>query len=443
MSNCSDSARPMGTAARMVLASARGSRALPFASLGMLLCACVANQELVAPADAIHIGTVLPFSGDRAASGVALESAMRLAVDQVNQAGFDRRPLWLDVRDSHSDDVRGTANALALIDSVPMPFFVGTEEPTVAFQLTSTIKAHQMVHLMPGLTTAKFHDPAATAAWFRLSPSTAYVACALAKHMLKQGITRANLVVDMDDYSNSFATKFGQLFTTKGGTMLPAVKVDAGKTSYAETLTLLQRLGPQGTALITSPSVAAGFLQEWAVRGKPMKVFLGPTLNNPELVRNVPAGVLSGMAGVSADLGDQAAAFERYLADGTGAIAVAGVHYYYDAIALLALAAADAIATTGALPSPSAMKRHMVNVTSPGGIIFAYDQLPSALAAIAARHKIQYRGAAGFYVLNDVGDSTLNRGAIWRIAGDRFDTVHYEQCEPSELQAGGLPGTEF
>lgn len=411
--------------------------------VALALSACVATETPVAPHDAIHIGTVLPFSGDRAASGVALESAMRLAVEQVNQIGLGGKPLWLDVRDSHSDDARGTANALALIETTPMPFFVGTEEPTVAFRITSAIKAHQMVHLMPGLTSAQFHDPAAAAAWFRLSPSTAYVACALAKHMLEQGIKRANLVVDNDDYSNSFATKFGQLFTTKGGTMLPTVKVDAGSTSYADTLSLLERLAPQGTALITSPWVAAGFLQEWAVRGKPMPIFLGPTLNNPELVRNVPAGVLDGMAGVSADLGDQATAFERYLEAATGASAVAGVHYYYDAIALLALAVTDGVVATGSLPAPAAMKRHMVNVTSAGGIIFTYDQLPSALTALAAGHKIQYRGAAGFYVLNGLGDSTLNRGAIWSIANGGFETVDYEQCEPSELQAGALPGTEF
>src|SRR5664279_2834418 len=65
---------------------------------------CVSAHKETAPPDAIRIGTVLPFSGERAASGVALETAMRLAIDIVNSAqGLGGRQLWLDVRDSHSD----------------------------------------------------------------------------------------------------------------------------------------------------------------------------------------------------------------------------------------------------------------------------------------------------------------------------------------------------
>ena len=143
----------------------------PLTQVLFLASACVSTDEAAAPPDAIHIGTVLPFSGERASSGVALESAMRLAVDTVNAGkGFSGQALWLDLGDSHSDDTLGTTNALALLDQGSMPFFIGTEEPKIAFQITDAIKAHQMVHLMPGLTSAQFHDPSAKAAWFRLSP---------------------------------------------------------------------------------------------------------------------------------------------------------------------------------------------------------------------------------------------------------------------------------
>lgn len=418
----------------------RGGRTIVAVSLwGLAVPGCV-SSEVPAPADdAIHIGTVLPFSGERAAAGVALESALELAIGAVNRAGgLGGRPLWLDVEDSHSDDARGTENARRLIGSTPMPFFIGTEEPKIAYQITTDIKNHQMAHLMPGLTAAQFHDPSAVAAWFRLSPSVTFVACALAKHMLQQGVRKASLLLAPDDFSGTFATNFGHVFTSKGGSLLPALFVDPKSTSYAEILTTLARLTPDGTVLVTSPSVAAGFLQEWAVRGKPINVYLGPTLNTPELLRNVPVGVLEGMHGVSADLGEQSDAFDAYFLEQTEQPPISGSHYYYDAVALLALAVAEGIAQNGALPPPARLKDHMVSVSSHGGTVITFDRLADGLALLKAGGKVQYYGAAGLYLLNALGDSTLTRGAIWQIDGTAFHTIDYQQCTLAEVQNGGM-----
>lgn len=409
----------------------------PLTQVLFLASACVSTDEAAAPSDAIHIGTVLPFSGERASSGVALESAMRLAVDTVNAGkGFSGQSLWLDLGDSHSDDTRGTANALALLDQGTMPFFIGTEEPKIAFQITDAIKAHQMVHLMPGLTSAQFHDPSAKAAWFRLSPSVSYLACALAKHMRADGIERANLLIDPDDYSSTFATIFTRVFTANGGTALPTLIVASQGGSMADLFATLARFSPDASALITSPSVAAGILQEWAVRGKPNPWYLGPTLRNPELLRNVPMGVLEGIQGISADLGDRADDFERFFETNTGIPPLAGSHYYFDAVALLALASTEAFAETGSLPGPAAVKDHMLRVTSPGGTVVAFDQLAQGMALLSAGQKVQYQGAAGFYTLNSLGDTTQNRGVIWKIEGTHFSQIDYLQCVPSEVESG-------
>jgi branched-chain amino acid transport system substrate-binding protein len=412
--------------------------------LGGINAGCISSANQQAPDYAIHIGTVLPFSGSRAASGVALESALRLAMQQVNEAGGlgDRR-LWLDVRDSHSDDERGTASALELIESTPIPFFIGTEEPKIAYQITSAIKSHEMVHLMPGLTSPRFHDPSASAAWFRLAPSSAYIACALGKHMVKAGVATTSLVIEPDDYNSTFATMFGSLFITKGGSMLPTLQIDPQGASYRDTFAVLEHLAPDAVALVCSPTTAAVFLQEWAVRGRPFAVYLGPTLNSPELLRNVPAGVLDGMKGVSADLGEEASRFESYFLAQTQVASLAGANYYFDAVALLSLAVAEGIAQTGAIPAPSMMKDHIVSVSSAGGTTISFDQLAQGLDLLADGQKIEYHGAAGTYVLTSSGDSTQNRGAIWQIDGDEFVTVDYEQCDYSELQAGGRGGIEL
>ncbi len=396
--------------------------------------ACISTEEPRPADDAIRIATVLPFSGVRAASGVPLEAALRLAIDEVNAAGgLAGRDLWLDVADSHSDDLRGTENATKLIDGNLPSFFIGTEEPKIAYQLTRAVKAHGMVHVMPGLTSAQFHDPSAAAAWFRISPSVSYLSCALAKHVLADGLTKVSVVIDSDDYSGNFAVRFGAVLRTKANSTMPSLLLDPTSSSYEDIFARLLTLAPEAVVLVTSPAVAIRFLQEWAVRGRPIRIYLGPTLKDPALLRNVPAGVLEGMVGVSADLGEQASSFARFFETRTTVLPVAGSHYYYDAVALLALAVSEGLAQEGLFPTPAILKTHMLNVSSEGGSGVSFDTLADGLALIATGQKVSYHGAAGSYVLSSLGDSTLNRGSIWQIVGNDFVTVGSQQCDTKDM----------
>src|SRR5262245_34688174 len=68
------------------------------------------------PADAIVIGSLLPFTGQEAALGANLEQAMLLAVEDVNAAGgVHGRPLALISRDSNSGSARGLDALLELL----------------------------------------------------------------------------------------------------------------------------------------------------------------------------------------------------------------------------------------------------------------------------------------------------------------------------------------
>jgi ABC-type branched-subunit amino acid transport system substrate-binding protein len=218
--------------------------------------------------------------------------------------------------------------------------------------------------------------------------------------------------------------------------MVPTLRVGANNTTFADIFEVNGRFGADATVLMTSPSVAAQFLQEWAVRGKPGKWYLGPTLNNPELLRNVPVGVLEGMKGVSADLGDRAAEFSTYFEGQTAFPPLTGSNYYFDAVALLALAVSHGLAVNGAIPDPAALKTEMLAVTSASGEAVSFDQLARGLALVKAGQEVQYQGAAGTYVLDALGDSTQTRGAIWQVQGATFVDVDSEQCVPTEVDNG-------
>jgi ABC-type branched-subunit amino acid transport system substrate-binding protein len=399
------------------------------ATLSVFIPACLSSGTTGAPDNAIRIGAILPFSGHSSSMGVPLESALRLAIDAVNAAGgLDGRPLYLEVGDSGSDVTIGLTNALALISANPMPFFIGPEEPDVAPQLVPTVAANQMAELMPGLMSLPIHNTDLDGEWFKLTPSVNYLACAIAKRMLDDGVVTASTVTDADAYSVRFASAFAQIFTALGGQSVRSLQIP---TKSADLSAILRGAG-ETSVLITSPATATELLQQQIVKGQTMKWYLGPTLNNPEVLRNLPEGALEGTTGFSPDFGSQAAAFDSYFGLATSSTPLPGAHYYYDAVALLALAVAEALAQEGAIPGPAALKSHLIHVASDGGEVIAFDQIAKGLALVKSGAKVQYQGAAGTNPLDDLGDSTQSQVAIWQITSTTFEIVAHQQCSAAE-----------
>jgi len=408
--------------------------------LALLTGGCLSYEDPSIPEDAIPFASVLPFSGARAASGANLERAMRFVADQVNaseDSGIAGRQLNLLVSDSHSDTTRGTANARELITEQHAPVFIGTEEPEITFGIANDVKAAGAVHLMPGLTSPRFHDPSTNAAWFRLAPSGEYLACALAKRMIADGINKAATIVTPDDYSGSFATSFGTVFREKGGMLLPSLKAQANASSHAGLLTTLAASGADATVLVTTPTVAAQIVQEWSAGKRFGRWYLAPMMKDPEFLRNIPPGALDSAVGVSADIEGQSAAFSAFFAAGTGDLPLDAAAYYYDAAAMMSLTLAVAYANLHAMPTAAQFKTFMMQTASPPGAIVRFDDLAAGLNLAAAGQDIEYQGAAGSYVINALGDSVDTAAALWIISGDQFVTIGHDACVASEIAYAG------
>jgi len=405
-------------------------------SLVVLSGGCLSYSDPPVPANAIPFATVLPYSGARAASGENLERAMQFVVNQVNGTavgGIAGRPLHMLVSDSHSDVKRGTANAQRLLNDLHAPIFIGTEEPEISFGIANDVKADGAVHLMPGLTSPNFHDPSTAAAWFRLSPNGDYLACALAKQMLADGIGKAVTIVTSDDYSGNFATAFGSVFREKGGTLLPSMKAQADASSYSGLLSGVNTSGADAAVLITTPTVAAQIVQEWAAGGQTGKWYLAPMMKDPEFLRNIPPGSLDGAIGVSADIEAQSASFATFFQAGTGATPIDSAAYYYDAAAMMSLTLAAAYANLGAMPTAAQFKTYMMQTASAPGTVVSFDHLATGLQLAAAGQDVQYQGAAGSYIINSVGDSVDTAGALWAISGENFVTIAHYTCVDAEI----------
>jgi hypothetical protein len=151
--------------------------------------------------------------------------------------------------------------------------------------------------------------------------------------------------------------------------------------------------------------------------------------------------VLEGLQGVSPDLGENAADFDAYFQAATGEPPLAGSHYYFDAVALLALTLAHGLAQNGVLPPPSNFVRHMQSVTTMpdadggtvAGLPVSYRDLAGALAAVGTGARVEYSGAAGQYSLSSAGDSIKNQARMWIIQSHSFQETVSEQCSEAEV----------
>src|SRR5206468_369841 len=94
-------------------------------------------------------------------------------------------------------------------------------------------------------------------------------------------------------------------------------------------------------------------------------------------------------------------------------------YFYYDALALLALATEAAAHEAGGTPSRDQVKAQVTNVAGPPGESVGWDELDKGLKLVRAGKDIDYRGASGSVDLNGVGDSP-GEPEFWSIEGGQI-----------------------
>ena len=408
--------------------------------LSLVACSEQATPDPV-PADAIRIGAVLPFSGPLASTGIHLERALMLAVEDVNRAGgVDGRPLHLVVKDSNSGSDRGLAEAKKLLEEVS--YFVGPEEDHMALDLVGDVKRFDRLHLQPGFTSPTITESGSKGAWLRLVPSAVTMGCALATKAIDDGIASTRTIAARDDYHLELATVFSSAFSNLEGRAFPTVTVASGESSYKKAISQVQRFDADATLMLAYPGTAATIIKEMS-RTEDVRWYLSPLLRDDALLANVPEGILEDSVGVSptfasnaecgADAGlggmggDTGAVnceaggadrFARHYAERWDVETPLGAaHFYYDAIILLALGLEEAAAAGKHQPRPQELLPYLVELSS-GDETVAWDSLDEGLALARDGVDIHYLGAAGEYSFNRRGHNMRALVDTWVIDGE-------------------------
>ncbi|HEY3450036.1 MAG TPA: ABC transporter substrate-binding protein [Myxococcales bacterium] len=373
------------------------------------------------PEEGVRIGLLLPRTGQLADSGGHAEAAALMAAESVNLAGgVGGKPITLVLKDTRSELKAGIDAAKKLLGEHELRGIIGPEEEDVATALVGLARAQGVVQISGGVSSPKFTTIEDGGFFFRTCPSSNVTATALVQRMLADGVRTASMIYVSNDFGSTFAVFADVAFRDKGGTLISdgvagPVSVVPGSRDYRSLLRPLLERKPQALVLITDPITGAQLVSDWRLLGGTGRIYLAPNLMTQVFVQQAPAGALEGAVGVSPLSGDPDGAFAEAYEAFTGDPPAQSAYFYYDALALLALALEKARHDAGGEPTGDQIRAAVAQVANPPGEPVRWDQLGRALELLRQGADVDYVGASGAMDFDGKGDVVLEHVEYWSV----------------------------
>jgi ABC-type branched-subunit amino acid transport system substrate-binding protein len=164
---------------------------------------------------------------------------------------------------------------------------------------------------------------------------------------------------------------------------------------------------PRAGALAVSQLSASGFKGSW---------YFAPSLDTQEFVLNTPQGLLDGMVGISPALTADSAEFaKQFRARWSDEEPTLGANFYYDSVAVLALALQEAHTRLGRLPDQRELAVSIRSVSGPPGRTLTWRELDIGLETLASGSPVNYRGISGPIDFDQDGDVAQGLVRFWYV----------------------------
>lgn len=386
-------------------------RRLAVCSLLLALTGCSSDD---APTGGIAIGLLLPFTGSASATASNLERATLYAADRINEGGgIGGEKVRVVARDTHSDVTRGVraAEELAAEGVVAV---IGPESSEIAEQIRPLLAEANVLFLSPLVGAAAEPSRVCDAPWFRLAPSAKSLGEALAKQATSRGVERVAVLYSSSPYDRALGAAAAARFVTLGGEVALQFQLNPDAQTYASVVSAARSAGVTDVILAASPRAAAILVNEFdALSSTRPRWFLSPLLKTELLVQNVPPQALEDALGVAPKIYDHGEEFptafsERWMGDRP----LEGSYFYYDAMALLAVALAKAAADSDGEPH---LDRAMLDAAGPPGEGVRWDELDAGLQRLGEGDDLYYTGLTGPLSLEACGSRSTGATEDWTV----------------------------
>lgn len=398
-------------------------RLLTLSGLAFTTASCV-DTGASAPADAVRIGALLPFSGELAASGINLERPLMMAAETINAAGgIQGKPVVIVAADSNVlfEDVEDYETNKTVVSewvaANDIKAVIGPLIPELGQRLAPELRRSEVLHISGSVAPASTLAASARCS-FNFLPSFEQLGNQLGARMSEDGATTAGMIYLTDDYGIKMKDRIFAGFEIVGGTITGISPTTLGKPSYLDDITNAIADDPDALVMIAYPKTGSSIVTESLLTTRELpRWYFAPSLRVDDFVANVPKGQLTGSVGVAPGLDDRSTEFtSRYRSEWSGTPLLDG-YYYFDAIITLALAMNEAAVADGGEPSWSTTCAKMQGVTNEGTSV-TWTSLDDGFAAIQAGNPVDYEGVTGPLTLDSFGNLSEGFIEIWTVGDD-------------------------
>lgn len=359
----------------------------------------------------IVVGLLLPFTGSASATASNLERATFFAEDIISDhGGIAGTKLRIVSRDTHSDVARGLQGARELADAGAVAV-IGPESAEIAEQIRPVLAAKDVLFLSPLVGAADDPGRKCETPWFRLAPSAKALGEALAKQA-KQQVERVAVLYSSSPYDRALGGAAATRFKTLGGDVSLELELNPEAQSYASVISKAIDSGATDVILAASPRAAAILVNEFdALSSKKPHWFLSPLLKTELLVQNVAPQALEGALGIAPGIYQADPAFQMQFSERwQGDTPLEGAYFYYDAVALLAIALAkvehdDSVSLSAA----------MLDAAGPPGEAIKWDEVAVGIERQLKGDDLYYSGLTGPLSLEACGARSTGITTSWTV----------------------------
>lgn len=371
------------------------------ASLTALCLTCCGSSTPDDPSREVRIGLLLPFTGADSATASNFERAALFAASRVNLGGgIAGKPLRIVSQDTHSDVDAARRSVDALLRS-GVRVVIGPESAAIGPEVFQILKDNGVALVSPfvgsGEELTECEIP-----WFRLAPSAEAVGNALADQIYDQDVENITVIAEEDAYNSAFAAATRARFVARGRRASLELKVASNAQSFGKVVRAALEENADAIVLAASARTGALLINELdATSNEHPSWFLSPSLKTELFVANVSPSALDGAQGVAPAILKDTAAFDAAFAQQwQGDQPLEGAYYYFDAVALVAIALSREAVTE--VPRDLA---HLVQTIrdsgrSPGTTT-DWDEIPTRLRELGDGEPIFYSGLAGPLLFKD------------------------------------------
>jgi ABC-type branched-subunit amino acid transport system substrate-binding protein len=229
------------------------------------------------------------------------------------------------------------------------------------------------------------------------------------------------------EYEASFANGIEERLAATSVQVSAHTKISAAATDFSANITAIVASAPDSVVLAADPSTASKFVNDFSFESgrSHLQWYLSPSLEQPGFLLNASAHALEGMVGVAAAVSPDGVRTEgfsqAFVKRWKGSSPTTGAFYYYDAIALFAVAYEAAPVLAGqSLPDARSVRDHVLSASGQSGLVFEWDELQKGIANARAGKAVYYSGVTGVIALDPSGGRSAAYTRFWTIERGQF-----------------------